>query len=94
MQKVANVLEEKNALMTQRLNSLIETQISSKLKSISKRNVLVVDDSTVVQKTTKHILEVNGFDVSLAENGLQVCVASLSLPSINIRRSFLRSLYV
>jgi CheY-like chemotaxis protein len=34
------------------------------------RRVLIVDDSPVIQKTTKRILMKNGYEVELASNGL------------------------
>ena len=65
MQKAVEMLEDKITTMQTRLNVLIQSNLEDK------KRLLLVDDSLVVQKSTKRILERNGFQVQTSENGAQ-----------------------
>jgi CheY-like chemotaxis protein len=65
MQKAVEMLEDKITTMQTRLNVLIQSNLGDK------KRLLLVDDSLVVQKSTKRILEHNGFQVQTSENGAQ-----------------------
>ena len=65
MQKAVEMLEDKITTMQTRLNVLIQSNLGDK------KRLLLVDDSLVVQKSTKRILERNGFQVQTSENGAQ-----------------------
>lgn len=64
MQKAVGGLEKKNTEIQNTFKMLTQNKKA-------KKNILLVDDSSVVQKLTKNILERNGFEVSISANGLQ-----------------------